>query len=334
MSPNIRRGPMTPTEDALLSKIETALDNVLQELDLPRKEDAHVYRQKYVYLSVKEFTAKKDEPITYSWFKWGVSAKAGPGSKSPGNTLYTDESLAGDLFEANVSDIENYLKNEIEHLPLNDWWTADFLDFLEQFYRYYGEEPYRELYLSNIRMHRLLDDITFAALNGRNPVREETFNDALDISSELKQDILSIDHLENGYEVVSDFTNLLQDVLLCMKEMEGDDIEKGHKTVISELKKFYRDHVWLIIAHSISMDTARGPSANLIRSDSATQLEKLRASFPEELEDNRRRADAVGLLPDIQDYPKWGSDEGELDEEDIEDKVEEALAIVDKSVYE
>jgi hypothetical protein len=328
MTPHIREHPEKPTEDAILTKIENALNSVLADLGLPANEEAHVKRQKYLYLVVDEFAENDSDPITYSWFKWGVSCKAGPGSDGPGQTLWANTTQAYPILEAQPSDIEQFLRSEIEHIPLDEYWEKDFLDFLEHFYHNHAPPEYRDLYLANVDLLRILDDIQAAVYNRRNPVREETYEDVIDRTSKLNQEVLAIEHLEDRYRYTSDFTNLFEDVVMMLSELQGQDLKRGHETVMSELKKFYRDHVWLMIAHKLSLRTAVGPNLDMIQSDSDNMLTTLRTQFDEELRQNRERCDAMNLLPSVGDYPDFES-ESESEESEFDEKFDELMTIVD-----
>ena len=328
MTPHIHDHPGRPTEDAILSKIENALDSVLNDIGLPAKEEAHVKRQKYLYLVIDHFTEDDENPITYSWFKWGVSCKGGPGSDGPGQTLWTDTAHAYSLLDTQPSEIEDFLRNSVIYLPLEEWWEEDFFNFLEQFYSHHAPPEYRDLYLANLDLLRILDDIQAAVYNRRNPARVETYEDVIDRTSELNQEILALDHLEDRYRYTSDFTNLFEDVVMMLSELQGEDLERGHNTVMSELKKFYRDHVWLMVAHKISLRTAVGPNSGMIQEDSDNKLTTLRTQFDEELKQNRERCDAMDLLPSVGDYPDFGSgSDGEQDE--FEERFDELMSVVD-----
>lgn len=314
MTPRIHEGPGRPTEDAILSKVENALDSVLDDMELPAQEEAHVKRQKYLYLVIDHFIEGTDDSITYSWFKWGVSCKGGPGSDGPGQTLWTDTAQAYSLLEVQPSEIEEFLRDGITHLPLEEWWEAEFFTFLEQFYSRHAPPEYRELYLANLELLRILDDIQGAVYHRRDPARTETYEDVIDRTSELNQEILAIDHLEDRYRYTSDFTNLFEDVAMMLTEVQEQELTRGHNTVMSELKKFYRDHVWLMVAHKISLHTAVGPNADIIQADSNNKLTTLRAQFDEELQQNRERCAAMDLLPSVGEYSDFESDGREFDE--------------------
>jgi|GEM_PF-1825800 len=326
MCPNFHnRGNNPPvTEGALLSKIETALDQTLEELDLESSQSS-VKREKYIWLVVDEFSEGDDEPITYSWFKWGVSSLAGPGGESTSQTLHTNFAEAANLFQARPRDIEEFLRHGDHQMPLREWWEADFLDFLEQFYTHHGPSEFRELYLTNIRLMKLIDDIEGALNFNRNPARRETYDEATEIAKELKKQVLSADSLEENYEYVNDFVQLFEDVVMMLVGIDGSEVENGHQTAISELEDFYRDEVWLMVAHSLSLETAKGPNRGDIYDWSSANRDNLKSSFADSLKTKKEICDSVGLLPDIDDYERF--EEGEFDE-----AVDEFMQVVDGRV--
>lgn len=325
MSPqiNYQNGDPPPTEGALLSKIETALDNVLDDLGLESSQSS-VKREKYIYLTIENFTEENQHPITLSWFKWGISTLAGPGGATSTETLFTELPEASGLFQANLEEIEDFLREDEHNLPLEDWWDEDFLVFLEYFYSQYGPDNYRELYLTNIRLLKLIDDIEGAIHFGRNPARKETYYEICEVTSDLKKHVLSRGELEGNYDYLRDFTQLLEDVVMMLVNLEDGDIKKGHQTAISELEGFYRDQVWLMIAHSISLESAQGPNVSSIYSWSSSNLEELRGGFNNSLETKKEICEAVDLLPEIGNYPDL-----ENDNEEFEEVFDDFMAVVD-----
>jgi len=316
MAPNFDHNSSL-TESSLLSRIETGLDRALEELNLPPQKESHIKRQKYIYLFIDIETSQDENPVTYSWFKWGASCKAGPASQTFPQPLITHRASAESLIDIPLDEIERIFREDIEHLPLQDWWEKELLDFLEQFYIHYGKEEYRELYLANIELLRIMDDISVAIQHRRDPARVETYHDFLNRTSELKTQIKSLDHLEELYGYVEETTKLFEQVVKMLVNFEGQELERGHSTVFEELKKFYRDHVWLMIAHSISRFTAVGPNAELIRNDSKKELKYLVAQFEEAFNLNRRRTAAMELLPSI--------DASDREPDTEQNKMEEAL---------
>lgn len=325
MSPRIHDfdGDPPQTERTLLSKIENALDNVLQESSLD-PDQSSVKRQKYTWLAIEEFTEPGDHPITLSWFKWGISALAASGGATSSTVLVADMSRAGDLADADIEEIEDFLRSDDHGLPLEEWWEADFLDFLQYFYTHKAPEKYRELYLANIRLLNYLNAIDGAVHGGHDPASRSMYEDVCSATSDLKREVRSSDWLEANYEYVSEFTRLFEDVVMVLADMNGEDIERKHQTAISELKSFYVESVWLMIAHSISLESAVGPNQDKIIGWSSSNLEELRAGFEETHRMNRKICEAVDLLPDLDDYQDF-----ETDDEEFEETVDEFMAVVD-----
>lgn len=303
MTANLERGPDTPTESTVLSKIDTAIDNAVETLDLPKQEQAHVKRQKYTYLIIRRFSNEHNPPITYSWFKWGVSAVAGPQSRYGPRSYETTHPDAWVLLETNINEFEQYLLDGIDNLDLLEWWEADHLDFLVQFYGHYGPEDYREIYLANIKLLKIIDDIHAAMQNRRDPVRPATIDDVQQRFEELQETLKSVRHLRDFTGYISVFDRLLEGALSSLESFDSEKIEMGHITVISELQNFYRDRVWLMIAHSISRHTAVGPNAGVIQRDSEENIERLKKEFSKEFSDNWQRCLAMDMVPDELEPP-------------------------------
>lgn len=312
-----------PTEGALLSKVETALDEALDELGLESSQSS-VKREKYIWLAVNEFTERDEEPITYSWFKWGVSSLEGPGGTSTNTTLETEFSIAANLYQANPEDIKRFYCRGDYELPLDEWWETDFLEFLEEFYSHYGPEKHQELYLLNIQLLKLFDDIEQAINFGRNPAREKTYEETKEITRNMKKEVLDSEALEENYEYLNEFTKLFEDVVMTLVDISGEEIEKGHQTAFSELEDFYRDTVWLMVAHSLSLETAVGPNSDKITPWSSSELERLRGSFDDTLQTKKDICESVDLLPDLGDYDSF-----ETEDEEFDEKVDEFMAVVD-----
>jgi len=119
---------------------------------------------------------------------------------------------------------------------------------------------------------------------------------------------------------------------MTLVETNPEDLKKGHQTAFSELKDFYRDSVWLMIAHSLSVATAVGPNTQKIHSWSSPKLESLRASFDENIQTKKDICESVGLLPDIDDYD---SDDTNDADKEFEEVVDQFMSVVDgKSIDE
>ncbi|TKX85213.1 hypothetical protein EXE43_14800 [Halorubrum sp. SS5] len=309
MSPRIQGGGdiALPTEGAILSKIETALENAIEQRGLEASESP-VKRQKYLYLAVDEFANDGEDPITYSWFKWGASALAGPSGPDTGKTFRTNNAEAEPLIQTSLPEYEEFFLDGPHDLALEDWWEADFLDFLQQFYSESAPPQYQELYLDNIRLLKIIDDIEHAMFYERDPAREDTYDEVCELTADIKGEVLIHSEFENDYEIVSDFTALLEDVVMSLVDVSEDDLIKGHQTAISELRDHYTNHVWLILAHNMSLSTATGPNSGDIYNSSPSELSALRDRFESEHNTKREICKSVGLIPDLSDYKTESSD--------------------------
>jgi len=172
---------------------------------------------------------------------------------------------------------------------------------------------------------KLIDDIEGALNFNRNPARRETYDEATEIAKDLKKQVLSADSLEENYEYVNDFVQLFEDVVMMLVGIDGSEVENGHQTAISELEDFYRDEVWLMVAHSLSLETAKGPNRGDIYDWSSANRDNLKSSFADSLKTKKEICDSVGLLPDIDDYERF--EQGEFDE-----AVDEFMQVVDGRV--
>lgn len=311
------------TERALLSKIENALDSVIEASSLD-PDQSSIKQQKYTWLVIDEFTPSDHYPVTLSWYKWGVSALAASGGPPSSPMLVADVSRAGRLADVDIDAIEAFLSSGDHGLPLAEWWEADVIEFLRQFYTDRAPARYRDLYLTNIRLLNYLDTIDAAVQAGHDPASRSMYEGVCSATADLQREVRSTDGLEANAEYVSAFTRLLEDVVMVLADMDGTDIERGHQTAISELKHYYIETVWLMIAHSLSLETAVGPNRDKIIGWSSSNLEELRAGFEDTHGTNREICEAVGLLPDLDDYRVF-----ETDDETFESTVEEFMAVLD-----
>jgi len=138
---------------------------------------------------------------------------AGPGGPDTGKTFFTDKPSADPLIQTSIPEYVEFFLSDEHDLPLEEWWEADFLDFLEQFYTHSAPDRYRELYLDNIRLLQIIDDVEGAIFYGRDPAREETYNEVCEISADVKGEALIRDEFEGDYEIVSEFMGLLEDAM-------------------------------------------------------------------------------------------------------------------------
>jgi hypothetical protein len=320
-------GELPPTEWIVVSKIESGLNNALRDLNLNLRKEDNIKRQKYIYAAIDYFVGLDTSPITYSWYRWGASQLAVPSSQDQPQRLFTESAGAQELLDISYTEYEEFFKNDVNGIPLSEWWnTEDPLVFLEQFYSEYTppKSEYQDVYLANIallsELNRLLPDLD----NTQNLVSRETYDSLCSKTTDLEDAILVADSLSHTYEYISETTDLIEDVVMVLAKDDSQVIKQGHATAFGELRSFYQDHTWMIVANQISKDTAAGPHRDLIVNSSSKNYNDLVEKFYEEYWSIEDICDAMHLLPDVSDYEKFEHGSDEFDE-----KVTELMEVVD-----
>jgi hypothetical protein len=303
------------TEGTLVSRIEMGLDEALDSLGLDQRRSDSIKRQKYIHLAVDHFTGQNDAPLTYSWYKWGVNQVSGPSESPDPRTRYSEPAGGQKLLHTPHDAFVEFFKSEIEGLPLEDWWEEEnHLAFLDQFYTEYGIPEYQEVYLANIDVLQILTDIQYSLYRGENSVSKDDYDQLCSKISSLKQAILVSDELEDSYDYLERCTDLVEDVVMILAKPDSEVIKQGHATAFSELKTFYQEHTWLIIANRISIKTARGSDRKRIIRRSESRHSDLLDTFDRELETKREICMKMNLIPTVEDYSSFEDQGEEFDE--------------------
>ena len=126
--------------------------------------------------------------------------------------------------------------------------------------------------------------------------------------------MLVSDGLEGSYDYLERCTDLIEDVVMILAKPDSEVIQQGHATAFSELKTFYQEHTWLIIANRISIRTARGSDRKEIIQRSESRLSNLLDVFERELEIKREICVNMNLTPTVEDYSSFEDREGKFGE--------------------
>lgn len=295
MTANFHRDSEPPNESTIHSRLEAAIDSAVEELGLPQQSEAHIRRQKYTYLLIDRFADINDPPVTYSWFNWGVCEWAGPSSMTTTQTLHTTHPQAEPLLGIEMDKMKSYLVEDLEHLSLNNWWTENKLDFLEEFYKHYGHPKYKDLYLANIQLLQTIDYMHVRMQSGNHPMINIP-RDPQQRLQDLEREIMGIRHLSDYTRFVSPFAQLFREVIASLEDFDDKELKQGHITSLEKLQEFYRDTVWKIVASAISQYTAKGPNSNGLKERAKEKEKKAKDRFQEEFRENRRRCSTMELL--------------------------------------
>lgn len=293
---------LPPTESQVVSQIEAALDNVLDELGLDPDQKSIKY-EKYVYLTGKNFPPYEEPAISYSWFQWGTSTLVGQGGDSPNERLFTNNPSAQTILQAESDELESFIRESIPDFPINKWWEKPEYEFLKGFYRAYADD-YENLYVANIELLESIEFIGYTVQRGEDLITEQSYLNACDWTIQLEQEVASFSYLQDDYDVLRFFTELYRDVVLTLVDISGEEIELGQQTAVNELTDLYKEIVWPLLSHKLSEATASGPNEDKIEAWAERKHEDL---MDDSLDTNIGViCDSTGFLREFKTYPDPG----------------------------
>lgn len=291
--------PLTPTEGVVVSNIETAVENVLAELGLNPDQESYKY-EKYTFLTAIKFPESEESPISYSWFRWGVSTLAGRGGTTTSETLHTDKAAAMEIIEAEIEDIEEFLKTGIPEFPIQEWWSEPKFDFLRGFYSEFAREEYKQLYLTNIGVLENLEFVSKSVHRGESLITETTLRRALTLANQLETEVASLEGVRSNYEAVSYFTELYCDTILHLVDINIEHTEVVQKTAIDQLHRVYDEILWPLLATKLSEASPEGPNPDKVVEWASGHNETLIKQFEES--NIKEICDAAGVLREFKEY--------------------------------
>lgn len=321
-----------PSEEVILQKVDKGLEMAVEHKGYDWDYGTYIKRQKYASLALKEFLGDDmGDYITYSWYKYGFSAYASPASDFASSTspATTDESLTSpdirqtDIYEANPEDIRDIFLNDIDDIPLDEYWYKDDLTFLKRFYRLYAPTEYRQLYLENVRLREIFEDAIeeVESLIERsdeieNPVLNY-YQDVGEVVTRFHMEIASGDSVSEALDEVMEYTDILEDTFMSLEEADLSEPDTTHKEVLEELYEVYQNHVWTMVACRVSIATADGPNKDLVVGTSENKLESREYEHKEKMTGLREACNESNLLPSVEDYPTH--------DDEMEEKIDDLL---------
>lgn len=159
----------------------------------------------------------------------------------------------------------------------------DFHTFLDQFYRQYAPEEFKDLYKQNVQLQRRLanhsEDIDVRTIDFE--TRRELGRTITQIHQELSDNPLFEDALPKFIR----YTDILEDVYRRFESVDHPyHLGQAPKAGIGELETFYHRFAWKWIAELISKQTATGLKAEEIeRTVGEDELPVLRKNYDQRL---------------------------------------------------
>lgn len=311
------RSSQHPQENAILQKVENALEQAVLELGL-EWYNPRIKRQKYTYLAVDHFTRPDEYPVTYSWFKWGASFPAAPAAEDGfggSHTMYSPEARNTDIFSVGDEELINFFKHDIETIPLEKYWNTHHLEFLIPFYEEHAPPDYRQMYLANIEIRKKFQKTTEEISDGKQPVNDEMYEEIGQAAANLQMGIMTNDELGQVLRPITKYTDLMEDVFLTLPNRNASDIDQNHLQALIELKSTYTETIWALPTNIVSQQTAVGPNKNRVHRWAESGLETALNQYPDAIQSAYSACDDAGLLPDLSSYPEHDDEAESIIEE-------------------
>jgi hypothetical protein len=181
------------------------------------------------------------------------------------------------------------------------------MQFLQNFYLSHAPEEYRELYLQSTRLRTRLkevEEVITCHLDSEPPEQDlVALSKAVGLEvSDLHYSIRSSDSLSATLTDVVAGTDLIEDGIMMLSQLDPDDLTETHRNVVAEMQEFFYYWVWRLPCLIISQETVTGPSAETLRAQRQEQL----ASFDERLRQKclefERTLERADLKPAYTDY--------------------------------
>lgn len=193
----------------------------------------------------------------------------------------------------------HFFINEIELERIAD---LPIHDFLEEFYEDYAPPEYRDVYLANVDIQRIL-------YQHSNEIDVDDFDneDYREISrlvTRLHRELASCadDDIQRATTRVIEFTDLVEDVYMMLAQLSSEETVSSPELVIREISRIYHDTAWKYISEIISKSTAQGTDRSELIAAASSEIEKLEASHRGVPDRLRSLVEDAGLLPSANDF--------------------------------
>ncbi|MBP1988303.1 hypothetical protein [Halolamina salifodinae] len=307
-------------EGPILSKIEQGLEHAVTSRGLTwRDRGQSTKKQKYLDLIINHYTPEGEEPaVTRSWFLFGKSTPAAPsGHGAFENSRISDEFPVENLRQASKLEIADVV-GSIEHPELNENnWTANTYDFLEEYYTHHAPPEYRDAYLANLELRRMLEEVqeeiqsqrVGQAMSEHDPGSDngsaplDYYEDLGQASSKLLMAVANKDDLDPARDLVREFSMLSIKFAKGISSIGRGDIEESHQDCAESMAELYTEYIWKYIASHMSMASAEGPKSDRLAEFAENNIDEIDKEIERQFEARRRLFKENGLIPDVSEYP-------------------------------
>lgn len=289
---------VTPWEEnQILKDILEGLGAAMHEKDLDERDLTQVKLNKLLYFAINNFKL----PITYSWFKFGVSLDANsqvdtrkvviqpldafrnptePRIQRPGTRYYSPEEYYY-YFRDDVSELESIFEDDSK-------------EYLITFYENYAPPEYQTIYTQNALLQKAIDAVRNSEQPGTHA--SEIIDDADQAIKSLNYELMTNELFDDVVDYHLNYVDLLRDTLATSADL-GDEMTDSQESLLVELIDFYYSHSWKFITLAISEDTAQGPNRRELVSGTLDEMSALEKTYEDELSVLRELCEIEDLLP-------------------------------------
>lgn len=267
------------TEKILNAKLREGLWEAIQDSEVVDPDDIDSIRfQKLLVRGFKHFDL--DERATIEWYLDGeISASPAADSNLMGSK---QEFKSAHEFHMNryptVSDAADFYRSELDEEYVGKLDEGTFR-YLREYYETHESIPYRDLYLANLDIDKVLAKAESRVSNG-NDLTEDFITDFSKVCRALNQELLMHEEFTGTLEYVDAFEAGGENLLKQILQQEPDNAAK----LIAEYDSFYYYGLWRIVARIISYYQVTGNSALDKKSQRKEELSSAQGDFRERYE--------------------------------------------------
>lgn len=221
-------------------------------------------------------------------------------------------------------------------LDKEHWVQMSNLEFLREYYTHKAPPGLQSLYLANVELRQSLKEAYETAklieqnrtefLVGEGDIdvkwSPERFAERIGrASANLRLSLYASKYVPDSLvKDVMSFTDLLEDFLDGLAELQETDIRPIHYRSLKELDEFLDEPIWEWIARYISYSTVVGPGAESWRKASREEIIRFEATCGEQINELRERYERDGLLASVSAYRT-----------DPSNKAEQLMSVIDEA---
>lgn len=321
----------------LVEEAITGLEAAMHDYGLDRQDLAHdqYAQQRLNKLGLCGILWRYDDPsVQRSWHRYGLELGNSIKEYNSIQAKPLDEHpiSAGTSSDRKYTRIQEYYYYYLEDfnlqgMNLEEAIQVDFFSLLDAFYTEYADPEYKDLYLTNVDLQRrLYNDSESLSID---EISDEDCLEIGDIVSELHAELYSCDLLrhepdgyrdfvenedldsrfanltevaEEVYEAVEMFTDLLEDIYMMLARSDPTDVIGTPSKIIDNLRIFYHEFAWKMVATVLSIQTATGRDYQEIWRGCVKEMEWLATVYNRRLSEVKSTAGQANLLPELDDY--------------------------------